>query len=93
MRSVPAAVPTTFLMQITVATASVTELRQLVMKTCGGVLSFMRIEPLSPLTRCNPRYTVCPPVAASNVRHCHSIMVKIFRGWLITRPSRNLRAR
>lgn len=51
LRSAPAAVPTTFLMQITVATASVTELRQLVMKTCGGVLSFMRIEPLDHASR------------------------------------------
>ncbi len=36
----------TFLMHITVDTARITELRKLVMQTCGSMLSFMRIEPV-----------------------------------------------
>lgn len=35
-----------FLMHITVDTECVTELRRLVMRTCGSMLSFMRIEPV-----------------------------------------------
>lgn len=34
----------TFLMHITVDTACLAELRQLVVKTCGAMLSFMRVE-------------------------------------------------
>lgn len=34
----------TVLMHITVDTGCLTELRRLVMETCGGMLSFMRIE-------------------------------------------------
>lgn len=40
-----------FLMHITVATDKVTELRQLVIGTCGGALSFMRIEPVDHASR------------------------------------------
>jgi hypothetical protein len=36
----------TFLMHITVDTGRITELRRLVMHTCGSMLSFMRIEPV-----------------------------------------------
>ncbi|CDG81359.1 hypothetical protein [Janthinobacterium agaricidamnosum] len=36
----------TFLMHITVDTACISDLRQLVVKTCGNMLSFMRIEPV-----------------------------------------------
>lgn len=41
----------TFLMHITVDTARVTDLRRLVMHTCGGMLSFMRIEPVDHAAR------------------------------------------
>ncbi|MDC8758687.1 hypothetical protein [Janthinobacterium fluminis] len=51
----------TFLMHITVDTGRLTELRQLVAKTCGGMLSFMRIEPVDHAERMKVWLCVAEP--------------------------------
>ncbi|MYM76113.1 hypothetical protein GTP56_28525 [Duganella sp. FT134W] len=43
-RATPAAAPRGCLMQLTVDAAAVTDLRALVMRTCGAGMEFMRVE-------------------------------------------------
>ncbi|MET3133377.1 hypothetical protein AAKU55_003667 [Oxalobacteraceae bacterium GrIS 1.11] len=52
----------TFLMHITVDTASLSALRQLLITTCGPTLSFMRIEAVDHAERMRVR--LCAPQAA-----------------------------
>ncbi|HAT30985.1 MAG TPA: hypothetical protein DCW29_09100 [Janthinobacterium sp.] len=48
-------------MHITVDTARVTDLRTLVVNTCGGMLSFMRIEPVDHAERMKVWLCVAEP--------------------------------
>ena len=51
----------TFLMHITVDKSCLAELRQLVVKTCGGMLSFMRVEAVDHAERMNVWLCVTEP--------------------------------
>ncbi len=50
-RSKPKALQNDFIMRITVDTASVTELRHVIVGTCGGLVSYMRVKPVDHATK------------------------------------------